>query len=644
MREALLKTGADIYQYLIEEGGLDPKFYDKQFVADLCAYLGFHKGCDLKKKLKTTSPEKFMEAFFKALEPYAQMMSDLCVFFYKHRIKKTNRSMKILFDFGKGIEDLEFDLNHFREILWKYKRIRSRITIYSLNIKDLWKLVKIFRNWWSINEIRNKVVMRWLIDYERGVFRDPGPVYIELLHQTQEEVLRKSIKAWVDIVEAIRKISFKRSDLKKFISQGIKRKKDEALPETYRVLELPEFEDWSPNDLAYLDDDQWSYTFLKGIAAFLENCSPTEDCYLVVIENLKQFFDKIPHAHIETEDLIKKFLEILNLPIWRRRHELYQAWVLTQVDKALEDYERIVHHVNGNLVFRFSGTHIASFETINGRLHLWSELRSPLKKPVGKSRKKGIQPDYRITYEPISEPTKTLITIECKQYRYPSLKNFSDAIIDYAKGCPNSKIILVNYGKIPEKIYKNIPSDIRSRIRIIGNFQPLRKEKLEEFGNIIKKIVPPPISKRHKIIETIFDLIAVDVSGSMNDDFSQDYVKNLIRIMVETSPNAKLLAIDTGIKKQWEKAEDGLEELFGLPKNGGTNIPKALRDQNITKAVVITDEDGAQQLINSGIMPYLLIVLLSDEKWNEKLSNIFDLHLTVRYGVKKHVHFIFFRE
>ena len=642
MREELLKTGADIYQYLIEEGGLDPKFYDKQFVADLCAYLGFHKDCDLKKKLRTVSPEKFMEAFFKALEPYARMMNDLCVFFYKHRIKRTNRSIKILFDFGKGIEDLEFDLEHFREILWRYKRIRSMITVYGLNIRDLWNLAEIFRNWWFINEIRNKVVMQWLIDYEHeGVFNDPEPVYVELLHQRQEEVLRKSIKAWVDIVETIRKISLKRSDLKKYISQDIGRKEDEALPEKYRVLELPEFEDWSPRDLAYLDSDRWPYTFLKGIAVFLEKCSPTEDCYLVVVENLKQFFDKIPHAQIETEDLIKEFLEILNLPIWKKRHELYQAWVLTQVDKALEDYERTVHHVNGNLVFRFSGTHIASFETIEGRLHLWSELRSPLKKPVGKSRKKAIQPDYRITYEPISEPTKTLITIECKQYKYPSLKNFSDAIIDYAKGCPNSIIILVNYSKIPEKIYENIPSDIHSRIKIIGNFQPLRIEKLEEFLNTIKMIVPPPVYQKHEITGTLFDLIAVDVSGSMDDHFSQDYVKKLIQMIVEISPNAKLLAIDTDVKKQWGKAETGIEELFSLSKNGGTNIPNALKNQDISKAVLITDEDGAQQIINSGEKPYLLIVILSEEKWNAKLSDIFNLHLTIQLGGEKHVHFIF---
>jgi len=643
MIEELLKTGADIYRYLIEKGGLEPKFYDKQFVRDLCVYLGLHKDCDLERKLKIISPEKFMEAFFKAIEPYTRMMNDLCIFFYEHGIKRTNQSMKILFDFGKGIEDLEFDLKHFREILWKYKHVKSKMTIYGLNIRDLWNLAEIFREWWFTNKIQNKKVEQWLISYDKGVFDDPEPIYTELLSQTPDELIRKSIKVWVDIVEAIRKISLKRSDLKKYILQDIEKERKEVLPEAYKVLELPEFEDWAPRNLAYLDSDQWPYTFLKGITAFIENCLLNKDCYLETIENFKQFFSRVPHIHMETEDLVREFLEILNLPIWKRRHELYQVWVLTQVDKALEDYERTVHHVNGNLIFRFSGTHIASFETTNGRLHLWSELRSPLKKPVGKSRKKGIQPDYRIAYEPISEPTKTLVAIECKQYKYPSMKNFSEAIIDYANGCPNAQIILVNYGEIPQKIYENIPSNMHSRIKVIGNFRPVRKEELEEFSDTIKEITPPPLSKKHEIVEDFFDLIAVDVSGSMDDNFSQDYVKNLIRIIVETSPNAKLLAIDTDIKKQWDftNAKDRLEELFELCKNGSTNIPNALRDQNITKAVVITDEDGAHQLINSGIMPYLLIVILSEEKWDEKLNDIFNLHLTVGYREEKHVYFIF---
>ena len=31
------------------------------------------------------------------------------------------------------------------------------------------------------------------------------------------------------------------------------------------------------------------------------------------------------------------------------------------------------------------------------------------------------------------------------------MRNFSEAIIDYANGCPNAQIILVNYGEIPKK-------------------------------------------------------------------------------------------------------------------------------------------------------------------------------------------------
>ncbi len=78
-------------------------------------------------------------------------------------------------------------------------------------------------------------------------------------------------------------------------------------------------------------------------------------------------------------------------------------------------------------------------------MHVWSELKSPFYAPIGKGRKKGIKPDYSLTLEPITEPETTLLTIECKQYKRGDAKNFLAAVVDYARGLPSSKVILMNY-------------------------------------------------------------------------------------------------------------------------------------------------------------------------------------------------------
>lgn len=119
-----LSTSWEIWEFLKEKAGLDIKNYDADVVEELCNRLSIP--CkDIKVELmgRNISPELFVGAFLKAIQPYAQMMSDLCVFFYLHGVKRTNKEMKILFDFGKGPEDLGFDLKHFREIIWKYRRI-----------------------------------------------------------------------------------------------------------------------------------------------------------------------------------------------------------------------------------------------------------------------------------------------------------------------------------------------------------------------------------------------------------------------------------------------------------------------------------------------------------------------------------------
>lgn len=272
--------------------------------------------------------------------------------------------------------------------------------------------------------------------------------------------LQRVWHVWATIILECSKYGSNREDLRKHAETERKKpfqklpeeERDESYESLRHYQELPDFKDWDAKTLFHLDHDLWPESMLRGLVGFTEGLLtvPMDERMekaQPAIQQIQKLFSRLYLWEGRREVLIKEFLELLNLPIWSRRHELYQTWVLTQIDKALEDYKRTIHHVDGALILNFSGTHIAALETEKGRIHLWSELRSPLANPVGEGRKGHIQPDYTLTFEPITSPSQTIVAIECKQYRKANPKNFADALIDYARGRPNAKILLVNSWK-----------------------------------------------------------------------------------------------------------------------------------------------------------------------------------------------------
>jgi hypothetical protein len=625
MNKDILNNSWEIWDFLVSRAGLDVKNYDTHIVEELCKRLNIPLPCkDIKVELqkRNISPELFIGAFLKCIQPYAQMMNGLCVFFYLHGVKKTNEEMKILFDFGKGPEDLGFDLKHFRDILWRYTRISRYVGVYGWNYKNLWDLAGIFKKFWRYTP-QDTNARNWLFNYEKkGEFSLSFP---SLPHIGIEEIdfwLQEIWQVWTNIILECRKYGSNRNDLKKYAKtqQRVRPKlPEEERNESYEVIgltqELTDFKEWDSWTLSVLDSDRWPERMLKGLFGFAEKLIEIPEVNRSqeaqhIVQEIKKLFSDLPFSVSQKEMLIKEFLELLDLPIWKRRHELYQTWVLTQIDKALEDYQRTIHHVNGSLILRFSGTQVGTIETMKGRIHIWSELRSPLDNPVGKGRKGHIQPDYSLSFEPITEPSQTIVAIECKQYLKANPKNFVAALIDYARGRPNAKVILVNYGNIPNKILNQIDPNLRQRILPIGDFIPEREDSFKIFKDSLLQSIPKPVNliDEFPFEKLQFDLIAVDISASMSEALKEIKVLWILQVIVNTSPNAKLIAIDTEVKRNWPNAKIGLSELLELPKNGSTDLKKALSNHDLSKAVILTDEDGWQQISLIRPLPFLVVV------------------------------------
>ncbi|GEM_PF-3778762 len=174
--------------------------------------------------------------------------------------------------------------------------------------------------------------------------------------------------------------------------------------------------------------------------------------------------------------LRQQALDIFDLPLWERRHELYSVWMAAVITGASKDPLQWVL-TSGALDFSFGSSRLARFTPESpygprGETVLWSELRHPLKSPMGASRKNGVQPDYSVVAHG-SGTTPVGLVVECKQYWKASKRNFRAALIDYARAHPDAAVLLANYGATPASITAELELDNPSQhVKAFGDVHP----------------------------------------------------------------------------------------------------------------------------------------------------------------------------
>ncbi|HEY5247652.1 MAG TPA: hypothetical protein VIJ15_04250, partial [Dermatophilaceae bacterium] len=154
----------------------------------------------------------------------------------------------------------------------------------------------------------------------------------------------------------------------------------------------------------------------------------------------------IPTVEVPQRQLIDELLDVLSLPAWGKRYELYSVWLLTLIVDGVGRKNCTSHLDGGVLSFSFAGSHLASIEAAGGRLELWAELRHPYASPLGKGRKQAVQPDYTLTRPPFSAATSAVLVVAANRYARPSRKGFCEALVDYTGAHVSANVVLANYG------------------------------------------------------------------------------------------------------------------------------------------------------------------------------------------------------
>jgi|SanBayMetagenome_1026888.scaffolds.fasta_scaffold19143_1 hypothetical protein len=483
----LLHSASDVWKFLKEQGGLNTDKYDVDLVEELKEKLASSSQSNLEDILENISIEDFIVAFFQTVQPYVEMMSDLLCMFEKAGAKQTNKNLAISFDFGKNIPELKFDLSHFKNFIEVWKRVSEVYLANEWDVETIWKLNNLLRE--NSGDTQNLDLQTWLDQYsEQKVWPDlqlPAPRSGDL---DLDKTLAKVWKVWSEVVTETSKYGKERK-----ILQNIGFGRPENLSESEQKILQEEQVRWPAKLLAQIDSDNWSASLAEGAYVKAERISKLEPHSSEATElqkKLENLFTKVAKVEVKGETLIQQLQEFLQLPLWQHRHELYSVWIATQILNSLEDYSTRIHQVDGTLKFSFSGTHFATVDDFEPSLHIWTELRSPLKNPIGKGRSKSIQPDYSLVVDPITSPESSLLVIECKQYYKASAKNFSSALSDYARGRPNAHIILVNYGPANQNILDEVDATVRNRTHIIGMMRPGSIAFQAEFKKLIKDTLP----------------------------------------------------------------------------------------------------------------------------------------------------------
>lgn len=625
--DPIFDSAASLWEYLTTQAGLDSLFYDKEILlgndADkgLYEHLGISpKSLDFVEDLQhyKITVEKLLVAFFKTLQPFSQMMSDICVFFESHLVKETNKSLSIRFNFDSiNGADLEFSLEHFRQTLSQLTKVKQLVDYFHLNSNQFWMLTRIFGEDYSVNA-KNLSARKWIDNYKitdfksrhYATFNPPDAEIPSTGNESLNQQLSRVIRIWKSFVERCRSVDINRERFREKIPIS-------SLEENY--LKIDEImAPWSARDVRHAESDFWPSTMLDMLFYKLEEmnelpANERSSQQTLLANSIRDFLRQLPQSQVEEEQLLRELIDLLKLPVWQRRSELYAVWILTLMDEIVKDYPRKIHHTNGMLSLSFAATHIATIETQDGDIQLWSEVRSLVegtdKIPLeGKSRKTHIQPDYTIYKANTTSPTNCILGIEVKQYKKFSNSNFKNALNDYTRGLPNAHVFLVNYGSVSSKM--KVTEE--SRAHFVGQIMPANIATIL-FKDMVRKFLPsPPLPARIarfddlSIPTSTIDSLYVDISGSLNEDGYKDFIQAYISALIQERKVNQLLAVDDNVRQKWLSPNAGnVKEMIRLPFNKGTDFVELMLSSE--SVLVITDMDGLRLVEQSGQGCYVIV-------------------------------------
>ncbi|MDH0866405.1 hypothetical protein [Mitsuaria sp. GD03876] len=483
-----IRSSADLWGILQTQGGLQADTYDRELVETLIQGLSLDIDRPIADQLGSVSTTRFMVALFAALQPWDRMMGDVLDLFGRHGVKTSNGEVLIEFEFGPN-ESLTFDADQFKQARAAAQKLGAAIQDVETGDLALFELARAMAAQLAASHglaYDTKGFFRQTVARIGGVEQhDNRPpdsqdarFWLGFLPQGEDRVHERwpfdeppPFPAWaandplgpvVQPVEtAISILSARVAGYASWQEIGETRRRETPDP-AVNTDQRAALTAWTLNRVLAAQHDRLALSLLHRLW-LLHDLAPSNAVARAALAAavakdvalaLRPIVGSSPQQALE---------ELLALPLWQYRHQLYSVWLVTAVEGALPDRARMtLQPVDGRLRFAFSATLVATIATDGPTFSLVAEHKTEAPEEVtllGKSRVSAIQPDYVIRND---DAGTVAYVLEAKQYRKGKKGEFARAVHDYAAVHAHALVALANYGTMPAGMTEAIDTATRA--------------------------------------------------------------------------------------------------------------------------------------------------------------------------------------
>ncbi|WP_282244167.1 hypothetical protein [Stenotrophomonas sp. PS02300] len=450
---ASIGTAPDLWRAFCARAGLDLKerkdkreAHDAELISELRKTLALPNGIALDQAMEQagTTTEALLNAILAKLTPWSRMMRDILEMVEQARGGADTEALSINVQWDALDEELQVSLSEFRrqqsviqhamltstgsawgrfDFSHAYPHIESELGYNGERGSSIFGR--------SADDFVGHDLRYWFRSLWDGV-TDPPP-QIQLNSDPDFEALLARLRSAVA------------SHMRVMTLMGGGRYADTV--DTPADMALPD--DWTVVEARRLHNDYLSAWPLVWYAA-APRLYEWSSLRTQIMDHLRMLLDQVPSNQERWVEAARALDDVLDLPVWKKRHELYSVWVATQIASSSGRAPDWIL-TNGVLSFSFAGADVARFPLSGGTALLRAESREETTVALkGSGRKHAVQPDYTVYREHAGRRTKAGLVVECKHYRIAARKSFEDAIWDYARAHADASVLLVNYTRIGE--------------------------------------------------------------------------------------------------------------------------------------------------------------------------------------------------
>ncbi|MCY3746399.1 MAG: hypothetical protein OXH05_09205 [Acidobacteria bacterium] len=540
--------------------------------------------------LESVTMEAFVEALFRAVEPFPMMFGDILRFFEAAGAREGQRQWRLV------IGDEPFELDHFVEFEREWQSLECEFDVPAVSGHDAFLPNTVQSDLEGMEYLFSTDsplvgqttgladVDKWLEAYDAGEYRPfPTTLRPERLPSGLDDAARIAMAALYVVSDA-------GYDRRKLLETLRSRRASTGALDQDDGLSL-----WM---IAQNETDYWLRTTVQILGRLVAGPEGKTERFG---EELRARYEALPRRRLNVRVNVEQFLRLLSLPAWRKRHEFYAVWIATEILEAAKGkgHEVKVQRAQGELRFAFRETKVADIVSTRPQVSLFAERRTPLASPIGKGRKNNVQPDYGLWRAGSSREWCSLV-VEVKHYKRSNGRNFRDAMVDYAGAHPDAVVMLVNYG--PVGMSDRLPYELRQRCRMVGHLNPRKPEVKAEFRKAVREQIGEPVRTVEQLVASggFPKSVVVDSSGSMAGILTGRWFGKFAGDLARGGV-AKAVLVDVG----WRATVpmDALAEWIRDNKLGlGTQLAAAVAQlvQDEGWTLVVTDNEGQRDLGSLG--------------------------------------------